>query len=365
MEEIDISQLLSYFKSKWIYILFVMSIAFCLSSIYVNRFRVPEYTSSTTILLNQANENTAINTNDINLNKSLVSTYSEIIKSKRVLRQVIEVLDLDLKYNELVAKVSVGEITDTSIIRISVVDPDSELAADIANSIADIFSKEIVDIYKIENISIIDEAEITTEASSASTLKIVGICTVAGALLSIMVIFVMFYFDKTIKNEEDIEQATGLPVIGIVPISREKIKYSAHRKHYEELARKHKKEEVMPVKTEVRKVELNELTNHEKEIGISAKIEELMKPEEEVMEPKVTVSVEENKVIQELQALESKIENIIEDDKEEKKVEKPKKETQKKDEDMLVVTTAKKKKKKNPHYRNNNSNKNKQNNSKV
>ena len=72
MEEIDISQLLNYFKSKIIYILFAMSIAFCLSSIYVNRFRVPEFTSYTTILLNQANENQTISATDINLNNSLI-----------------------------------------------------------------------------------------------------------------------------------------------------------------------------------------------------------------------------------------------------------------------------------------------------
>ena len=67
MEEIDIGQLLGYFKSKIIYIIFAMSIAFCLSSIYVNKFRVPEYTSYTTILLNKTNESTAITSSDFAL----------------------------------------------------------------------------------------------------------------------------------------------------------------------------------------------------------------------------------------------------------------------------------------------------------
>ena len=94
MEELDITQLFNYFKSKIIYIIFATSIFFCLSSIYVNKFRVPKYTSETTILLNQANENSAINTSDINLNKSLVTTYGEIIKSRKVLEDVIKNLHL-------------------------------------------------------------------------------------------------------------------------------------------------------------------------------------------------------------------------------------------------------------------------------
>lgn len=270
MEEIDISQLLGYFKTKIIYIIFAMSIAFCISSIYVNRFRVPEYTSSTTILLNKANETGTINTSDLNVDKSLVPTYGEIIKSKRVLREVINNLALDLDYRELYGHVSVGEVTDTSIIKISVTDTDSALAAEIANEIASVFSQEIVEIYKIENISIIDEAEISDFATSASTIKIIGISTIAGAVIAVGIIFAIFYFDTTIKNEEDIERATGLPVIGTVPMSREKIKASAHRKFYEEQAKKHKDQEILPVEREIRKIDIDRDINTEKEIGMQS-----------------------------------------------------------------------------------------------
>lgn len=268
MEEIDIGQLLGYFKSKIIYIIFAMSIAFCLSSIYVNRFRVPEYTSYTTILLNKTNENASITSSDLQIDKSLVSTYSEIIKSKRVLRTVINNLSLDIEYGALASKVTVGSVTDTSILKISVTDPDSSKAASIANEIAEVFSEDIQEIYKIENISIIDVAEITSVASSTSTMKIIGIATIAGAFLSIAVIFVIFYFDTTIKNEEDIERVTGLPVIGIVPISREKIKGSAHRKYYEEKAKKHKSQEILPVEREVRRVEVDTDVDTETEISM-------------------------------------------------------------------------------------------------
>lgn len=219
MEELDISQLLNYFKSKLIYIIFAMSIAFCITSIYVNKFRTPVYTSETTILLNQSNENSSISSTDINLNKSLVTTYGEIIKSKRVLNQVINNLNLEYDYEYLVSEISVGEITDTSIISIKVTDKDSKVACLIANEIASVFANEIVSIYKIENISTIDKAEISEVPSGTSTLKIIAIGVLLGAFVSIAVIFVLFYFDTTIKKEEDIEKITDIPVIGVVPSS--------------------------------------------------------------------------------------------------------------------------------------------------
>lgn len=268
MEEIDINQLLNFFKSKIIYIIFAMAIAFCLACIYVNRFRVPEYTNFTTVLLNQANDSEQINASQVDLNRKLISTYNEIIKSKKILNQVIDKLSLDYTYSELVGKISVGEVGDTSIIKISVTDTDSALAAEIANTIADVFSQEIVTIYNIKNISTIDKAEPSSVASSTSTIKIIGISTIAGAFISIAVIFILFYFDTTLKNEEDIEKITGLPVIGMVPASREKIKNSQHRKYYDDLAKHHKNQNIVPLERKIREVEaINPIETNGSELG--------------------------------------------------------------------------------------------------
>lgn len=272
MEEIDISQLLDYFKSKIVYIFFAMALAFCVSAIYVYQFRVPEYTSYTTVLLKQSGE--TISQNDINVNNSLVSTYSEIIKSKMILKQVINGLNLDYSYSELHGKITVGEVNDTDLIKISVTDVDNELAADIANTIADVFTKEIVDIYNMENISVIDEAEVSEVPSSASAFKIIAIVTVAGAFVAMAVIFVVFYFDTTLKNEEEIEKITGIPVIGVIPLSRERIKGSQHRKYFEDVA----KNKVKYEEKELTKLDVEEVLGKTTELSVvSVTEEELVK----------------------------------------------------------------------------------------
>lgn len=250
MEEIDLNQLLNYFKSKAVYIIFTMALAFSIAALYVYFLRVPEYTSSTTILLNQTNAQATINTSDLTLNKSLVPTYSEIIKSKRVLNQVIDNMALEYEYSALYSMIGVSEVTDTSIIRISVTNEDRELAARIANEISNVFTREIVEIYNLENISVIDEAEVSQVSSNTSIFKIVLIATIAGGLIATAVVFVIFYFDTTIKNEEDIERVTGLPVIGLIPMPHEKVKKSYHKKYYQEIAKKHlsdTREAVVPI----------------------------------------------------------------------------------------------------------------------
>ena len=101
------------------------------------------------------------------------------------------------------------------------------------NEIANVFSKEIPLIYGTQNTSIIDVAEVSKIPSSASAIKIILIVTLDGAFVAVGIVFVVFYFDTTIKNEEEIERLTGLPVIGVIPMSRERLRTSQHRKFYE------------------------------------------------------------------------------------------------------------------------------------
>ena len=76
--------------------------------------------------------NTQNNYTDLQMNKNLVDTYSEIIKSRKVLNPVIKNLKLKYSYGELKEKVSVSPVTNTEIIRVSVSDRNPKKAKEIA-----------------------------------------------------------------------------------------------------------------------------------------------------------------------------------------------------------------------------------------
>lgn len=222
MEEIDLKELWNYFISKiGIFIAFV-AVAILISNIYLLWIQKPLYKSEATLVLTRSNSETGeqvgITTNDININQKLVSTYGEIIKSKRVLSKVINNLELQTNSDKLSKKVSVSNKADTEILRISVSDEDSKLSQKIANEIADVFSDEVVKIYNIQNISIIDYAEEEVKPYNVSVVKQSVIALVIGVVLALAVIFVMFYFDTTIKSAEEVEEKTGLVVLGRVPV---------------------------------------------------------------------------------------------------------------------------------------------------
>lgn len=217
MEEIDIKEVLDYFKSRIAWIIITILLVVAIGNVYRIFTRKPLYKSETSIVLVNNSSTANSSYTDLQVNKNLVSTYSEIIKSRKVLEPVIENLELDYGYGTLRNKVSVAEVQNTEIIKIAVSDVKAEKARDIANEIANVFSVEVQEIYKLDNVSIVDMAVISTSPYNINHIKDNIIFIAIGLIISCGIIFIIFYFDTTIKTSEEIENKLGLTVIGIVP----------------------------------------------------------------------------------------------------------------------------------------------------
>ncbi|MBD9105497.1 hypothetical protein EGW03_03385 [bacterium] len=218
MEEFNISEFIKYYFSLIVIVILFIILGAVGSWYYTDYIQVPMYKSQTSLVLTRAGDSTgSITQNDISLNKNLVATYREIIKSRRILSNVISNLNLDITEKELSDKVSVTSSNDTELIVISVVDKDSKLARNIANEIAKVFKEEITTIYNIENISIVDVAIKAKDAYNVNPLKQYVIGVGSGFLIGSLIITVMFYFDDSIKKPEDIEEKVGLSVLSTVP----------------------------------------------------------------------------------------------------------------------------------------------------
>ena len=215
METIDIKEMLDYFKNKILIILLVVILTGLVGCVYGLFIQVPTYQSSTKIILISNAEGT-MSYSDVTLSQNLVSTYSEIAKSKRVLNQVISNLGLDYEYSKLSNKVSVSTGTNSQIIEITVTDNDKVIAKDIANDIAEVFVREIPELYNISNVNILDTAEEAAKPSNMSFFKQSALFLAVGAVLGVGIVFLFYYFDRSVKTKEQIEGKIGLPVIGTV-----------------------------------------------------------------------------------------------------------------------------------------------------
>lgn len=218
MEEIDLKELFDFIKGK-IGLLVIITVSVCLlGCIYGLFIQKPMYKSYTTVILagNESSSNSSITPGDITLNKNLVDTYAEIVKSRRVLDQVINELGLETTFSALSNQISVDAVNNTEIIKINVSDRDAKKARNVANVTAKYFTKEVEDLYNMNNVNILDEAIEADAPYNINVIKQVTIYFILGLVIACGVLFVIFYFDRTIKSVEQIEQKIKLPILGSV-----------------------------------------------------------------------------------------------------------------------------------------------------
>ena len=225
MEELDLKELFLIFWNKKFEIVLITLIAMLIGVIYSYFYVVPVYKSSTKLVLAQSstaqtelNADGAITQADVTLNSKLVSTYSEIIKSKSVLREVVNSLNIEgLTEGKVKNSTSVQAIKDTEVIQITVQNLDPNIAAQVANKIAEVFSEKVVDIYNISNVYILDRAEPSNSPSNVRHSRDIIIFAVIGFVISVGFVLILNMLDTTIKTEQDVENSTGLLVLSSIP----------------------------------------------------------------------------------------------------------------------------------------------------
>lgn len=222
MEEIDLVELLKMFWRKKILIILITILFIGIGYIYTTRFITPMYTSTTTLVLASNNEKNKSNTTstaaEVAVNTKLVSTYSELIKSQKVLREVVADTGINITEEQLKKEISIESVSSTSLINISVEDKIPENSSKIANEIANVFTKKVAEIYNINNVQIVNQAEIPQGPSNINHKKDIVIFGLVGILVSITYIIIANMFDTTIKSSEELDDIFGLPILASIPM---------------------------------------------------------------------------------------------------------------------------------------------------
>ena len=227
-QEIDLIEL-SKKIGKHLPMIIIFSIIVGAASFLLSKFVItPKYDSNTTMIVSNSNQNndpnnpqTNVELGQIQANKALISTYSEIVKSKGIAERVINNLGLDMDYEEFSSKVSIEPVKDTQIISVKVVDTIPERAMDIANETANIFKSSIGEIMNVDNVQILDGAILPEEASSPNIKKNTVIGIILGFVLGVAVVLFKEIADSSIKSSEEVTEYFDIPVIGIVPDSEQ------------------------------------------------------------------------------------------------------------------------------------------------
>jgi capsular polysaccharide biosynthesis protein len=223
-QEIDLIQLWEALKKRWLLVVVIPLIAALTSGIISFYIISPVYQASTTIIVGKkASDSTVqqagqlLDNNVLLANQQLAKTYGEIAKSRTVEENVIDALDLPLTAQQLDEKITVNPVKNTEILEIADQDTDPSLAADIANTMVQKFSDSVIEIKKVDSVSIVDKAVAPIDPVKPKKAQNVLIAFGVGLMVSIGLAFLLEFLDKTIKSTKDVEDILGLPVLGVIP----------------------------------------------------------------------------------------------------------------------------------------------------
>jgi capsular polysaccharide biosynthesis protein len=217
--EIDFTQILDSIKKLMLPILIVCIVTLLLSLLTTVLFIDKKYNATGKLIVVQSlnQDQSQLSYNDVVMSQKLVDTYTQILLSDRVGDIVLKKIDTDLTTSDFKNQLNVTSVSDTEVIIVSMETLDPELSAEIVNVTLDVFKDEIFSIMSIENVSILDRAKVPTTSSSPSVAKNSVIGLLIGILISGGLVLYDILKNNFIKDEDELRDLLGVPVIGIIP----------------------------------------------------------------------------------------------------------------------------------------------------
>lgn len=212
---LDLSKFMKSIKKNW-KLLLILPIIFMLIALLMTMFLMkPKYESNTQVLVNQKEKKSELMAQEVQSNIQLVNTYSEIVKSPRILDEVAK---KNKKYSasEIKSMLTATTQAESQILNVNVESGSKKDAEKVANDIAKVFSDEMPDIMNVDNVTILSKANGTASKVSPNLIINLAIGLILGLILALIIIILKEIFDKRIRTEEDIERELNIPVLGSI-----------------------------------------------------------------------------------------------------------------------------------------------------
>lgn len=220
-EEIDLRELAHVLLNKLWAILLCMVVCAVAAFGGTKAMITPQYTATSVIyILSTSTSITSLA--DLQVGSSLTADFIALSKSRPVVERVIEQLDLDTTYSELVNSVSISNPTDTHLLQISATNPDSELAAKIANAMTEAVKEQISEVMNTDKPNTVEKAIVPKLPSSPNVRKNTIMGGLLGAVAAAAVIILLHLMDDTIKNEEDVRKYLQLNTLASIPLEKKR-----------------------------------------------------------------------------------------------------------------------------------------------
>ena len=215
---LDLRTLWSLIKKNYILIMlsFIAGVAgaFFISALLIS----PKYEASMTLVVNTRDEQSITITGDqINSARQLVNTYAVILTNETLIDEIIRVLNLNYSVASLKERISAEPVSQTQVMRMTVVDRDPNTAKMILVEIMNRAEELLTTTVKAGSVEIVSPPRINYTPVSPRVGLNTAIGGVIGLFLAMVVIFIRKAMANTFITDEDVAAHLGLPVLAVIP----------------------------------------------------------------------------------------------------------------------------------------------------
>lgn len=171
-------------------------------------------TVSMYVLIQQDNANSSSLTSDLSASQMVTNDVATLLKSDRVVNETTSSLGLE---NLKAYKTSITSSTTSRVLSLEVTGPDAQMAANIANKMADEVSTVAHDVMNVDSVNVVDSAKVPTAPSGPKRPLYMAVGLLGGLFVAVAIVVVEDMLNTKVRDQEELEELLGVPVIGRIP----------------------------------------------------------------------------------------------------------------------------------------------------
>lgn len=190
----------------------------CMLAAGVYSFVVMPNTYSATVsmyvLVQQDNAKSNSLSSDLSASQMVTNDVATLLKSDRVVNETASSLGLE---NLKAYKTAITSSTTSRVLSLEVTGPDAQMAANIANKMADEVSTVAHDVMNVDSVNVVDSAKVPTAPSGPKRPLYMAVGLLGGLFVAVAIVVVEDMLNTKVRDQEELEELLGVPVIGRIP----------------------------------------------------------------------------------------------------------------------------------------------------
>ncbi|WP_264229460.1 YveK family protein [Acholeplasma laidlawii] len=225
---LSLMDIISIIKLNWIMITFFTLLLGVLTFAYVSRFVEDRYKSTSEILVQVPLTGGQVDTNTLMNSQRLLDTASEFARSPHIVEKLrtteyrslitntshLAILD-ELTNRAIIESISVNSSNTSFIIKFSYSHSDADFTQVMTSVLTTILIENEVTMFKDTFIELSPASDPVDDSPNRILYIIVGL--MGGAIIGIGLAFIKHLFNNSYMTKEQLEQGTGIQVIGVIP----------------------------------------------------------------------------------------------------------------------------------------------------